>query len=214
MEKKCRKCGITKDISRFAKLSRNKDGLDAWCKDCRNKENKRYRDNNPEKLKNARKKNYLKNIEKMRENKRAYYKSHTLQKSIYDKKYRADNAEKIRKYKKDWEQRNKDNIKIRIKNNLRRRIHHLVKDGYKSDKTEKLIGCSFDYFISYIESLFQEGMNWNNYGHFGWHIDHIRPCSSFDLTKESEQKECFNYKNMQPLWWQDNLKKSSKWKRE
>lgn len=54
-------------------------------------------------------------------------------------------------------------------------------------------------------------MSWDNYGLRGWHIDHIRPVASFDLTDEKQLYECFNYKNTQPLWAEDNLKKGSKW---
>ena len=53
-------------------------------------------------------------------------------------------------------------------------------------------------------------MTWKNHGLKGWHIDHIIPCAAFDLTKEEEQKKCFHYSNLQPLWWIDNLKKSNK----
>jgi hypothetical protein len=53
-------------------------------------------------------------------------------------------------------------------------------------------------------------MNWQNHKRFGWHIDHIKPCSSFDLSKEEEQLACFHYTNLQPLWWHENLKKSNK----
>jgi hypothetical protein len=59
-----------------------------------------------------------------------------------------------------------------------------------------------------MESLFLEGMSWDNYGK--WHIDHIRPCSSFDLSDTEQQKICFNYKNLQPLWAEDNLRKGAK----
>ena len=52
-------------------------------------------------------------------------------------------------------------------------------------------------------------MNWNNYGE--WHIDHIKPCSLFNLELEEEQLECFNYKNLQPLWAIDNIKKGNKY---
>jgi hypothetical protein len=73
----------------------------------------------------------------------------------------------------------------------------------------QLVGCNIDILIKYIESLFLEDMSWDNYGK--WHIDHIRPCSSFDLSDNEQQKICFNYKNLQPLWAEDNLKKSDKW---
>jgi hypothetical protein len=53
-------------------------------------------------------------------------------------------------------------------------------------------------------------MTWQNYGYYGWHIDHIKPCASFDLRKPSEQRKCFHYSNLQPLWAKDNLQKSDK----
>ena len=55
-------------------------------------------------------------------------------------------------------------------------------------------------------------MNWNNIGK--WHIDHIKPCKSFDLTKSDEQKKCFHYTNLQPLWALDNIKKGAKISKE
>ena len=51
-------------------------------------------------------------------------------------------------------------------------------------------------------------MTWENHGQYGWHVDHIKPCALFDLTKIEEQKKCFHYTNLQPLWWRDNIKKS------
>jgi hypothetical protein len=71
------------------------------------------------------------------------------------------------------------------------------------------IGCSIEHLKDYLQSKFENGMTWENYGK--WHIDHIRPCASFDLTDIEQQKICFNYKNLQPLWAEDNFKKSDKW---
>ena len=62
----------------------------------------------------------------------------------------------------------------------------------------------------HLESQFKDGMSWNNHGVKGWHIDHIKPCASFDLTDPEEQKKCFHFSNLQPLWWIDNLKKKDK----
>ena len=53
-------------------------------------------------------------------------------------------------------------------------------------------------------------MSWNNHGKFGWHMDHIKPCASFDLTDPKQQEECFHYSNYQPLWWNENLSKGAK----
>ncbi len=73
-----------------------------------------------------------------------------------------------------------------------------------------LIGCSLDQLKVHIEKQFEEGMSWDNYGFYGWHIDHIIPCVKFDLSKEEHQKECFNFKNLKPLWMKDNLAKGGK----
>jgi len=62
-----------------------------------------------------------------------------------------------------------------------------------------------------LETKFLEGMDWDNYGIYGWHIDHIKPCSLFNLENIEEQKKCFHYTNLQPLWAIDNLKKGNKY---
>lgn len=73
----------------------------------------------------------------------------------------------------------------------------------------ELTGCSKDDLYSHLESKFTEGMNWDNYGK--WHIDHIKPCVSFDLTDTEEQKKCFHWTNLQPLWAIDNMRKGAKY---
>jgi len=74
----------------------------------------------------------------------------------------------------------------------------------------ELLGCTPDKLKIHLESMFTEGMSWNNYGVHGWHIDHIIPCSFFDLDIYSERKFCFHYTNLQPLWWHENLSKGDK----
>jgi hypothetical protein len=80
----------------------------------------------------------------------------------------------------------------------------------KDCRSEKLLGCSFERAHSYITSLFKPGMSWKNHGFRGWHIDHIKPIASFNLADPKEQKKCFHYTNLQPLWAEQNLKKGSK----
>ncbi len=75
----------------------------------------------------------------------------------------------------------------------------------------ELIGCSSKELESYLETQFTEGMTWDNYGYYGWHIDHIKPCASFDLSDPEQQKLCFHYSNLQPLWAKENIKKSNKY---
>lgn len=77
----------------------------------------------------------------------------------------------------------------------------------KGHKLE-LLGCSVEALKSHLEKLFTSGMSWTNYGK--WHIDHKRPCDSFDLSDPLQQKVCFHYTNLQPLWAFDNLSKGAK----
>lgn len=72
----------------------------------------------------------------------------------------------------------------------------------------ELIGCSISFLRGYLEAKFTEGMSWDNHGE--WHIDHIKPCASFNLLDDEEQQKCFHYKNLQPLWAQENLSKGAK----
>ena len=113
------------------------------------------------------------------------------------------------KYKRD---RYQNDIEYQIETKLRNRIKDILRkyNSNKKDKTVALLGCSIKFFIKHIESQFEEGMAWENYGFETWHIDHIIPCNSFDLSKEEEQKKCFHYTNLQPLLAIDNLKKGSK----
>lgn len=89
-----------------------------------------------------------------------------------------------------------------IKYRISKRIWDAIRNsGRKKDElTETLLGCSMQKFMKYISERFTEGMSWNNYGKFGWHLDHIKPCNSFNLKDKAQQMECFHYSNMQPLW--------------
>jgi len=72
------------------------------------------------------------------------------------------------------------------------------------------LGCNDETFKEYIQSKFTEGMSWENRGFRTWHIDHIIPINSFDLTDPEQQRKCFHYTNLQPLWWLDNLRKGDR----
>lgn len=125
------------------------------------------------------------------------------------KKYYLNNKDRIRKYKRRWIKNKIDtDIGFKIKCRLSKRIWDALKGNCKSTSTKKLIGCDIDILINHLEQKFQIGMSWENYG--DWHVDHIIPCASFDLTKKEQQEECFNYMNLQPLWAFDNLSKGTK----
>jgi hypothetical protein len=99
---------------------------------------------------------------------------------------------------------------FRVRKNLRDRIYSAIMSQQTSSSTSsaKLLGCTIPSLMFHLESKFQSGMTWENYG--DWHIDHIKPCAAFDLTIEDEQLKCFHYTNLQPLWAKENRMKSDK----
>jgi hypothetical protein len=92
----------------------------------------------------------------------------------------------------------------RVSNAVRKQL------GTKAAKTTALIGCSVPELMAHLESQFVPGMTWEGHGRNGWHIDHIRPCASFDLTDPQQQRECFHWTNLQPLWAFANISKGAK----
>lgn len=116
-----------------------------------------------------------------------------------------ENLETQRKKQREQAQKRRSNVKNRIRLNLGTRLYLAVEK--KHGNTMELTGCSKEDLYAHLESKFTEDMSWENYGK--WHIDHIKPCASFDLTKEEEQKKCFHWTNLQPLWAIDNMKKGA-----
>jgi hypothetical protein len=118
-------------------------------------------------------------------------------------------SDKGRKRSRDYmRKRLSKDLNFKIKNRLRCRLYQAVKNsgGIKKEKALVLLGCTIEQFHNHIAKQFTEGMTWDNYG--DWHIDHIKPCAAFDLTKLSAQRECFHYTNLQPLWAEDNYRKN------
>lgn len=175
---------------------------------------RRYRKNHPEAYKNwygknrERRKNYLKlwrrrNKDKIRESFKLW-------------------SEKNKNHRKNWKRnyrkrRKKEDLDFKILTNLRSSIATALKQCKKSARTKKLIGCSIKELRRHLQSQFKKGMTWNNWGtgrngkgKKEWHIDHIKPVASFNLSKPKEQKKCFHYTNLQPLWAEENLRK---WKK-
>lgn len=91
---------------------------------------------------------------------------------------------------------------------LRRRTCHALAGIGKTARTELLLGCTWQELQAHIERQFLPGMSWSN--RVDWHMDHKRPCVSFDLADAAQQRECFHYSNLQPLWKADNLSKGVK----
>jgi len=127
------------------------------------------------------------------------------------KKYYHKNKQKILSRQLEYvNKRRVYDLNFKILKNLRARLWHALAGKRKTASTIELVGCSQDELISHLESQFTDGMSWDNYGVHGWHIDHIVPCASFDMSDENQQKQCFHYTNLQPLWAKDNLTKGNK----
>jgi len=139
-----------------------------------------------------------------------YYKKHKMKILKQVKLYQKKNKEKIIQQIELWNKKKlRTDLNFRILWNLRSRLSHALKRNSKSKSTKKLLGCTIQELKKHLEKQFKKGMTWNNYGLYGWHIDHIKPCTCFDLIRPEEQRECFHYSNLQPLWAIENLKKSN-----
>lgn len=196
MKKICTKCKIEKDSSEFYSRKDAKDGLTSACKPC-----KPCLD--PLLKKEYDKNHYLKNKEKKDSKAIDYYHKNKEKKSEYDKKNRSVVLKQRR-------ERYKTDINYKLLCNLRSRLHVALKRNKRVSHTIDLLGCSIEELKSHIELKFSENMNWDEVKSGAIHIDHIIPCSFFDLSISEEQKKCFHYSNLQPLWAKDNFKKSNK----
>lgn len=187
---------------------------------------KLYREKNKEKLIKKKKEYCLKNKDILSAKSKAYRNRPDVKerKRITDKLYREKNSDKIKATKEKRKditrekarirsnQKSKTDISYRILKNLRSRIRFALKKGEikKADTTENLLGCTVPEFKTHFTSLFTKDMSWDYFMAGKIHIDHIIPCAKFDLTNEEQQRICFHYTNLQPLWSTDNLKKGAK----
>jgi len=228
--KKCSKCNKLKDIGEFHHSSISKDGRKPSCKVCRNTANKKHRDANPEYFQKWRDEHK----DEIKAHNEAYYSKH--KDKLNKKRVAKANLEptKTKAYKKAWYEANRKKIlankKKRYENNreeiiqremkyrennplaklrhiLRSRFKRALNGNYKNGSAIRDLGCSIEFLKSYLENKFAIGMSWENYGE--WHIDHIMPLASFDLTDRDQVKQACHYTNLQPLWAEDNLKKGT-----
>jgi hypothetical protein len=185
--KKCSKCNEEKSFDNFCKQKRYKDGYQGHCKSCVNEKSKQYYQENKEKIKK-------------------FYNQHYKENKQYYKQYNQKSKERINKYLK--QKRQTDSI-FKFKSNVRSLISSSFKRGTnqfsKKAKTEQILGCTIEEFRSYIENKFVKDMSFENYGK--WHLDHIIPISI--ANTEEEIIRLNHYTNFQPLWAEDNIKKSN-----
>lgn len=152
--------------------------------------------------------------------KRKWRAAHRKEQREYMRSYRLEHREEQRKYGREWyaehcedrreylRTRKAVDMNFRLACNLRNRLYSVLKQGYKSGSAIADLGCSIDDLKSWLEQNFKPGMSWDNYGE--WHIDHIVPLSSVDLTDRKQLKKVCHWFNLQPLWADENLSKGSR----
>lgn len=203
--KKCTKCLQEKEYSNFYKKSSSKDGYTPTCIPCRSEynqikkeHNQIYYQKNKEKYQINSKKYYQTNQLKVKEKSIEWQRSHPKRKSEIQKKWNQQNLSYFRIWRKNkWD--NDPLYKIRII--LGNRLNEVLKkhQTYKNNNVIKLLGCSLNDLKLYISHQLLPEMSWENHGTI-WEIDHIKPCASFNLIDIDQQKECFHYTNLQPLF--------------
>jgi hypothetical protein len=206
MKKICSECQIEKDESEFY-LRKDTKKYCNKCKCCQAKKSNKYYQDNRYRLKEMNKKWRKLNPDKSNDIYARYRKTDKRKKVV--KKWYENNKIKTRDY------RNKRYLKdasFNILIKLRARIGHEIRhcNTNKVYKTKKLLGCNFEYLKYYFISMFTDNMSWADFLSGKIHIDHIIPCYLYYLNSLEEQKKCFNYRNIRPLWAKDNLSKNNK----
>jgi hypothetical protein len=167
----------------------------------------KYTAANQEKIKKYKKEHYQKNKEKYSTQRKKRYVEQRNKILAENAEYRKKNRVKVNKYFTD---RVKKDLNFRLATNLRKRLLIAIKRGYKAGSAIKTLGCSIDELKTHLEKQFKPSMTWQNYGRSGWHIDHIKPLSRFDLGNPEDLKIACHYTNLQPLWYYDNISKGNK----
>ena len=232
----CSKCNEEKNTSEFY-INPINNKLRAACKVCFTNICKMYKEKNKEKVKQYHKQYRITNQEIIKEKGKIYREKNEEQIKIRQKetskKYYQKNREVVIErsrnfrlnnpnYSKDYRKKNpnypnqyrkkriNEDTLFRVSYSVRSRLHiFFTKNNItKKNKTFDFVGCSPEFLKEHLESQFKDGMNWDNYGFYGWHIDHIIPLSS--AKNEEELYKLCHYTNLQPLWAKENLSKGSK----
>jgi hypothetical protein len=155
---------------------------------------------------------------------KVYWEAHPEKAQAYAKTYRKKHTPQVAAQQKKWRQTHKKHISIRerarYRNDIDCRLATLLRGrtkkvlnfqaATKPGSAIKFLGCTVPEARAYLESKFQPGMTWENHGQFGWHIDHVIPLDSFDLSDPAQYAQACHYTNLQPLWWKQNIQKGNK----
>ena len=214
--KVCSICKNDKGICEFGKSKSSKDGLLYCCKKCNSERGKKYVKENPKKVLEQQKKWRDKNPEWVYNRHKRYREKNPEKVKDFKKNWTDKNPKKRKEYRENYKPRKRDQRKERnnsdpvfnLVNRMRCRLwkYLTIHNITKKNKTFDIVGCSPEFLKEHLENQFVDGMCWDNRSE--WHIDHITPLSSAK-TEDELYKLCY-YTNLQPLWAEDNLKKSNK----
>ncbi|MBF0556599.1 MAG: hypothetical protein HQK96_18935 [Nitrospirae bacterium] len=207
-------CGRSKSMDEFC-LKKAKNGKyypNSYCNECNSKASAKYQKDHVKEKSEYNKEYVKKNKEKHKSQSKAWYiKNKEITKKRSFDRY---NTHKKQIFE-HWKKRYHFDPQYRLALNLRRRIGSAIRGNWKCGSAIKNLGCSVEDLKTIIESMFYKctisgkEMTWDNYG-TNWHIDHIIPLSSFDLTDTEQFCKACHYTNMQPLWLRHNLSKGDK----
>jgi hypothetical protein len=207
--KKCSKCDINKELYEFNIGKRYFDGRRSECRECQKISSKLYKEKNRSVINEKARSQYSQFPEIQKERSKKWEENHNEDfRNSYlksNKKWEEKNKDKRREYKNNYStQRLKTDSLFKLSRNVRIRINKFLKN--KKNNSLDIIGCSYLQLKEHLEKKFNNGMSWDNYGK--WHIDHIIPLSS--ANNEDEVYKLCHHTNLQPLWAEDNLRKSNK----
>ena len=168
---------------------------------------------------------YVRRIDIIKERARLHYINNIEHHKELMKKYHQENKDLIQQKVKQWVKENPEKVResarkrratpegklmAGIRGGLNRMFQRI--NTVKDQTTLKYVNCTVEEIKIFFEAQFTEGMSWDNYGE--WHQDHVRPINSFNVMNKKERMVCFNWRNLQPLWANENLNKSDNYTKE
>lgn len=176
---------------------------------------KRWAEANPERAARNKRNHYEENLAEICARSSAWRKDNRERYNLAITRWRMNNRAARNSWLKEWRllQRN-NNPQYAIASVCRTRLRDALRGTNKSEATLSIHGVySWHELRERVEATFKPGFTWANHGTV-WHLDHKRPCSSFDLTDLKQLKECFHWSNLQALSVEENLSKGAKWNPE
>jgi len=195
--KTCTKCPPEKNVKPITEFYICKGGrIRSSCKECDNAMSRAYK---------ARSKKHISSYNEK------YKKEHCDEISVYNHNYNKNNRKIISERQRiTREKRRGVDFKFFIATSLRTKLYRFVKTkGNTCKEIESIIGCDYNALEVWFRYLFEDKMSFYNYGEY-WTIDHVYPCSKYDLTKDEMIYECFNWRNLRPMIKLHNNKKVNK----